>query len=217
MCAGRPPELSSENVSRIVCKLFQFSAVLVDSIKIFPSYEDRNYFFVGRSVDGDGENVLTLSNPKGILVDELQGINHLMNYLKSCGLTLSYPLTASNGEDIVFLSHSELIEEEQPKKFSRVACANYAAEYNEQYMQDARTAPSELVYYIRVLQFVLGTILHDVDRSYFVPSLLYSIGLHLAKMDKALMVWIFVNKNILLCFISSHILALYGICTYHQF
>ena len=109
-----------------------------------------------------------------------------MNYLKSCGLTLSYQLTASKGEDIVFLSHSELIEEEQPKNLSRVACANFAAEYNEQHMQDARTAPSELMYYIRVLQFVPGTILHDVDRRYFVPSLLYSIGLHLAKMDKEL-------------------------------
>ena len=105
--------------------------------------------------------VLKLSNPKGILVEELQGINHLMNYLKSCGLTLSYPLTASNGEDIVFLSHSDLIEEEQPKNLSRVACANFAAECNEQHMQDARTAPSELIYYIRILQFVPGTILQE--------------------------------------------------------
>ena len=94
-----------------------------------------------------GEYVLKLSNPNGILVEEFQGINHLMNYLKSCGLTLSYPLTASNGEDIAFLSHSELVEEEQRKNLSRVACTNHAAEYNEKHMQDARTAPSELIYY----------------------------------------------------------------------
>ena len=72
-------------------------------------------------MDGDGEYVLKLSNPKGILVEELQGINHLMNYLKSCGLFFSYRLTASNGEDIVFLSDSEFVEEEQPKNLSRVA------------------------------------------------------------------------------------------------
>ena len=50
-------------------------------------------------------------------------------------------------------------------------------------------------YYVRVLMFVPGDLLHHVDRAYFVPPLLHSIGEMLGKVDKALMVCFYIGNG----------------------
>jgi len=164
-CAGRPPELSPENVSIIVKEHFSFHSIVRESVRSFPSYEDRNYYFVG------------------VQADQLKGINQLMNYLNSLGLSKSYPLPTASGEYLASLCRNQMVEERPNDIESSSSCA----EKETQALKE-KVSPGDLVYFVRVLIFVPGDLLHLVDRSYFVPSLLHSIGQMLGKVDKALMV-----------------------------
>ncbi len=182
-CAGRPPELLPETVSALVSKFYKFGAVQAASVKSFPSFGDRNYYFIAQSSNGNkGEYILKVSNPISIKIDQLYGINQLMSHLKSYGLCLGCPLTDRKGESVVVqLSKSQLVQMNQP-----VSSSNELGRTNEAVPSECE--PGELVYFLRVLVFVPGTTLHHVERHHFVPSLLYSIGEKLAKMDKVLMV-----------------------------
>ena len=193
--AGRPPMLSNQDVSRVVCKYFNFTSVLEDTIKSLPSYEDRNFYFVGSSDTAkDGEFILKLSNPHCILVEELQGVNDLMRHLNSSGLSLVYPLASRIGSDIVPLSRDELVTELIGGVQSQ---AQTKIEVEDRDTKDGNESGplvkcyntmDELIYYVRVLSFVPGKIFHYLDKTSLVPSLLYEYGERLGKMDKELMV-----------------------------
>lgn len=195
VCGGRPPELFNKDVSRVVCKYFNFTSVREDLIKSFPSYEDRNYYFIGSNDDyKDGEFILKLSNPHGILIEELQGINDLMNHLKSCGLSLTYPLPSQTGADIVSLSHAELIAEDL-SGIQSLSPTNKENEVNSMEKSNGMDASGQLpepqnglTYYMRVLAFVPGKLFHYVEKTCLVPSLMYEYGEMLGRMDKEMMV-----------------------------
>lgn len=193
--AGRPPHLSNQDVSRVVCKYFNFTSVREDTIKGLPSYEDRNFYFVGSGDDGkEGEFILKLSNPHGILVEELQGINDLMKHLKSRGLSLVYPLASRTGVDIIPLSCDELMAEVFSEVPSHTQTNQEMSERDMKYSNasgqpvECHGSRGELMYYIRILAFVPGKIFHYVEKTSLVPSLMYEYGEMLGKMDKELMV-----------------------------
>ena len=188
-CAGRPPELSPEKVSAIVNEHFRFHSIVKESVRNYPSFSDRNYYFAGRTNEHNKkrEYVLKISNPFVVQEDELKGINQLMNYLKSLGLNKSYPLTTASGDYAVPLSHAQLTVEERPNCFNNSPWSGTEDEA-QALNKVASPGAGDLVYYVRVLMFVPGDLLHHVGRAYFVPPLLHSIGEILGKVDKALMV-----------------------------
>ena len=191
--AGRPPELSNQDVSRIVCKYFNFTSVQEDVIKRFPSFEDRNFYFEAINNDGKcGGFILRLSNPLGILLEELQGIHDLLKHLKSCGLALSYPLESQSGPTIVPLSLDQLVAGEVQ---SSTHTGNEVREGNRSGSNPSGPLVKQiptLLYYAYVLVFVPGKIFHDIDKKFLVPSLLFEYGELIGRIDKELMVSVFI-------------------------
>ena len=108
---GRPPKLPKGQISRVVLKYFNFSFVHEDSIKNFPSYDDVNYYFQGKTPAGGGnEFVLKLTNPLHTSFSESKGIYEVMKHVQSCGLIPQCPQKSGAGPDAIHLSYKKLLE-----------------------------------------------------------------------------------------------------------
>ena len=176
--AGRPPKLSKSTISRVVLKYFNFSVVDEDSIKNFPSYDDVNYYFQGKTPAGGGnEFVLKLTNPLHTSFSELKGIYEVMKHVQSCGLIPQCPQKSRAGPDAIQLSHKELLEGGAGADHIN----NTTARLNEPFC------------YVSVLSYAEGEMFDLVEKKYLTPNLLHEIGVMLAKMNKEL-----VSDNLLL-------------------
>ena len=165
VAAGRPPSLSKHEASVVLTKHFNFKVVNDISIKAFPSYRDRNYFFQG-DYTGDSANsfVFKLSNPLSTSFDVMEGVNNVMKHLNSRGLLSPYPLVSHTGKDLIQLSSAELKEGTDGEQ------------------------GSTMKYPVFVLSFIPGQMFDHVDKKYLAPALLYEIGELLGRIDKELMV-----------------------------
>lgn len=160
---GRPPSLTNEESSTVIARHFNFKEVNEASIKAFPSYRDRNYFFQGESTkSSDNEFVFKLSNPLSSSFSVMEGVNEVMSHLNSHSLQSPYPLSSRTGKDLIQLSSGELRGSTDDEK--------------------------SMKYPVYVLSFIHGEIFDHVDKRYLTPELLYEIGELLGKIDMELMV-----------------------------
>ena len=184
VAAGRPPNLSKEALSHVVRTYFNFSSVHEESVKIFPSYTDRNYYFEGECLDGGGpEFVLKLYNPLCSSLSELKGINEIMNLIQSCGIIPQRPQNSRAGPDVIELYHRELLMDNTSNK--RVTSVKEKVALKD---GPGLSISAELFCYASVLSFAHGEMFDHVEKEYLIPDLLHEIGVMLAKMDKELMV-----------------------------
>lgn len=166
VAAGRPPFLSDQQALGIIKKYFNFKEVDKTSIKEFPSYRDRNYYFQGECADeSHHEFVFKQSNPLSTTFEVMEGVNAVMKHLHSRSLKTPYPLPSQKGSDLIELSKSELL-------------SNTEVDDNVPGMK----------YPVYVLSFIPGEIFDHVDKSSLTPELLTEVGEFLGKMDKELMV-----------------------------
>ena len=160
---GRPPSLTNEESSKVITRHFSFKEVNNASIKAFPSYRDRNYFFQGESTESsDNEFVFKLSNPLSSSFSVMEGVNEVMRHLNSRNLQSPYPLSSRTGKDLIQLSSAELKGSADEEK--------------------------SMKYPVYVLSFIPGDIFDHVDKRHLTPELLYEVGELLGKIDKELMV-----------------------------
>ena len=170
---GRPPPLSGEAVCKLICKHFNFKKVAENSVKSFPSYDDRNYYLCGEPWNADGsEFVLKLNNPSHASYQVVKGINNVLLHLNSCGFNFSLPcpLLNSAGLNILELSAAELAEGDTSLS-----------------MSSWNPDPS-MRYPVRVLSFIPGDLFDNAEKKFLTPTLMYEAGVTFATIDKELKV-----------------------------
>lgn len=165
---GRPPLLSTQEASEIIKKHFNFKKVNELSVKSFPSYRDRTYYFQGENPDESyHEFVFKLSNPLSTSLDVMEGVNEVMKHLNSHSLLSPYPLASHTGKELIELSSAELL-------------------YNTDHIQSDQK--KKMKYPVYVLCFIPGQIFDHVDKAILTPALLSEVGELLGRIDKELMV-----------------------------
>ena len=180
---GRPPKLPKGQISRVVLKHFNFSVVHEDSIKNFPSYDDVNYYFQGKTPAGGGnEFVLKLTNPLHTSFSELKGIYEVMKHVQSCGIIPQCPQKSRAGPDAIQLSHKELLEGDCSRQDSSVPEGGASADH----INNTTARLEEPLCYVSVLSYSEGEMFDLVEKKYLTPNLLHEIGVMLAKMNKEL-------------------------------
>ena len=148
-------------------------------MKQCPSYDDRNFYFRGTVTDAfvhsckqprqgkigprDVECVLKVNSTAFLPYEVISGSNRIMNHLKRKGIRCSYPLTSRHGRQIELCSEGRLVQNE-----SRV--------------------DGEREFGLRVLAFLPGELMDEIDRSFITPGLLYETGKYIGNLDAALQV-----------------------------
>ena len=165
----RPTNVSFEAAVRILRDTFPFEDVLESSFKELPCYDDRHFYFEGRLIaqrrDPDGGTggtyerfVLRIAN---LMFSSglVEGWNALMLHLSSHGINCSRPIPSREGR------YMEMI----PGKKISQGSGHYHQEYP-----------------VRVLRFVSGTLMRDLDAELLTPKFLYSVGRFAGEVDAAL-------------------------------
>jgi Ser/Thr protein kinase RdoA (MazF antagonist) len=166
----RPPSVSFEAALRILRGTFHFEDVLQSSFTELPCYDDRHFYFEGRLIstaqrrdtdDGTAGKferfVLRISNLM-FPAGLVEGLNALMLHLSSRGINCSRPIASRVGR------YMEMIP---GKKISQAG--HYPQEYP-----------------VRVLRFVSGTLMSELDAECLTPTFLYSVGRFAGRVDAAL-------------------------------
>lgn len=176
--AGRPPSLSNAAVAKLVKDFFPFKAVDELSVKQFPSYDDRNFYFRGTleeapswepsatcaantdpksAEDFEKEYVLKLGNPMFASYEVLNGTNALLNHLHAKGFTRCIcPLVGRAGADVMVIARERLREYDST-------------------LEVPEKMPEPNVH-LRVVTFIPGECFDEVDKHYLTPRLLYDLG-----------------------------------------
>lgn len=181
--AGRPPELSNSGVAKLVTEYFCFESVDEHSVKQFPSYDDRNFYFRGKPLQGalasgastsglperdttgpqsESEFVLKLNNPLFASLEVIQGLNALLNHLHAHGCNRCIrPLPSRGGAGVLKIPRNKLLEYDGSEKPVVTGSSDELA---------------ESVCFARVVTFIRGECFDEVDKSYLTPRLLYDVG-----------------------------------------
>ena len=204
--AGRPPQLPLKAITAVICRYFNFKEVFPDSIKEFPSYEDRNYYFRGESLNAKGcEYVLKLSNPLCVNLDVAIGLNSVMKHLSSCGFLTPYPQLSKSGSDTIQLTGAELKVISEDFNESPLETLNELNDVTEKVSAKSKPRSHEVgdsitnrssysgkeesnSYVIRVFSFIPGQLFDNVEKRFLTPGLVYTTGEMLGRLDKELMV-----------------------------
>ena len=168
----RPPSVSFETALRILRGTFHFEDVLQSSFKELPCYDDRHFYFEGRLIPtaqrrdtddgtaGKFERFVLRTSNLMFPAGLVEGLNDLMLHLSSRGINCSRPIASRVGR------YMEMIP---GKKISQTG--HYPQEYP-----------------VRVLRFVSGTLMSELDAECLTPTFLYSVGRFAGKVDAALQV-----------------------------
>ena len=178
----RPTNVSFEAAVRILRDTFPFEDVLESSFKELPCYDDRHFYFEGRLIptaqrrDPDGGTggtyerfVLRITN---LMFSSglVEGWNALMLHLSSHGINCSRPVPSREGR------YMEMI----PGKKISQGSGHYPQEYP-----------------VRVLRFVSGTLMRDLDAELLTPKFLYCVGRFAGEIDAALEVSFIFSQRVL--------------------
>lgn len=164
--SGRPPSLSSQAISTLVCTHFNFTNVSQSDIRPLPSFYDRNYYLKGNNDRHSGQEfVLKLFNPLATTAQCMEGVNQIMRHLSSRGVLCPVPVVSGMGKDIIELSGVDLTHETKESA-------------------DSKT----LNYPVCVLSYLPGETFDSVEIKYLTSTLFNGIGELVAKMDKEMMV-----------------------------
>lgn len=158
----RPPALIWDTVVSLITRLFPFKDVAFTSFKEISCYDDRLYYFEGR-LEGELVRkpfVLKLSN--GNFGHALvSGQNAVMLHLRAKGIQCCEPVITKLGHHLEMLSEAQLVGER---------------------------GGDDVTYIVRVLRYIPGELMDEVDRRYLTPELVYSVGNFVGQMDMALQV-----------------------------
>ncbi len=160
---GRPPALSNSSLLNIINKFYSFDSIDSNSIKHFPGYDDRNFYFVGTptaSKKNSTEFVLKIFNFLHFEHNEVVGISEIWAHIASKGFNYSSCLHNIEGKAISFVPKS--LCEESPS--------------------------SPGTYAIRILHYVSGELLDEINKCCLTPKLMQEAGAFLGKLDAALQV-----------------------------
>ena len=164
---GRPPALSSTELVKIINQFYSFDSVDTNSVKNFPGYDDRNYYFRGISssnTKNGNEFVLKMFNKLHTTHDVAVGISELWKHLRCKGFTYTSYLSNREGNALTFV----------PKSL----CDGEGASHSS----------SSETYAVRIMHFIAGEMLDSIDKKYITPKLLKEGGAFLGRLDLALKV-----------------------------
>ncbi len=159
---GRPPALSNSTLVKVINKFYNFDTIDDDSIKHFPGYDDRNFYFVGTPAASkkSTEFVLKIFNPLHSEHDVVVGISEVWAHIVSKGFNYSSYLHNCEGKAVSFVPKS-LCEE---------------------------AAGSTETYAVRILHYVSGELFDKIEKRYLTPKLMREAGAFLGKLNAALQV-----------------------------
>lgn len=180
--AGHPPPLSAKAVCKLVSRYFNVKSIVEDSVKSFPSYDDRNYYLRGELTDSKcTEFVLKLGNPVYCSFPMVKGLNKLLHHINSRGLRFAtpFPLFNSAGTDILSLTAEQL----GSLPMNGVDTKNLTVNGKESSNSDGM-----MEYPVRLLSFIPGKLFDAVEKEYLTPAVLKNVGETLASIDKELKV-----------------------------
>lgn len=180
--AGRPPSLGNAAIAKLVKDYFPFKSVDELSVKQFPAYDDRNFYFRGSlerpfatptteadSKAAEKEYVLKLGNPLFASYEVLKGTNALLNHLHTNGCSWCIrPLVGRDGTDVFVIAREKLCE------------------YDNTLMLPEKTTEPNV--HLRVVTFIPGECLDEVDKHYLTPRLLYDLGHHVGSASAVMQV-----------------------------
>ena len=151
-------------------------------MKQCPSYDDRNFYFRGTLADtfvhcdneikqgkigaGDVECVLKINSTAFIPYELINSLNCIMNHLKGKGIECSYPLMSKHGKQIEVCSENGLLKNENSRK----------------------RIDNEREFGVRVLAFLPGEMMDEIDKRFVTPRLMYETGKYIGNLDAALQV-----------------------------
>ena len=171
----RPPEVDYKTAAALVAKRFPFKHVTLESFRNLPSYYDRNIYFEGvlensssqQEEGGEEEGyvlkVSSLSTPPEII----EGLNSQMLFLSSKGFPCCYPIASRSGRYTPLASESELLG---------------VAELGDARQVDVQSCV-DVKYPVRVMKFIAGEIMDQLDEKLLSPELCYSVGKMAGRMD----------------------------------
>ena len=178
---GRPPLLSNSAIANLVKDSFCFSEVVESTVKELPSYVDRNIYFRGTLESTvtsqeesshqyeDKEYVLKLNNPFFTSFEILAGINSLLDYLQSKGITKCIlPLQGRKGQSTTEITGEDLL------------C------YEKEEVSETTSEMKGMKFLMRIVTFIPGECFDSVDKQYLTPRLLDSVGNFIGKVDAVL-------------------------------
>lgn len=163
---NRPPNLDSEAICSLLKELYPFEDVDRSSVKELPGYEDRNFYFKGRlnpeAVSCATEEFILKVSHLTNSCELLEGVNEVMDHLKSRDFRCNYAIRNNSGEKIALLSENQLLRGNPSMRTGRAA-----------------------QYPVRVLTYVPGETLEAVQ---ITPRLAFDVGMLAGSIDKALLV-----------------------------
>ena len=158
----RPPALGFLTASSVLCRHFPFKTICQASFTELPSYDDRHFYFEGQLETSRAcqqmPYVLRLTNIT-CGAQLVDGANAVMQHLTDKGIVCSRPIMSRFGHYVEMVSGREL-----------------------------GSATDQCLYPVRVLQFIPGMMMSELDDDHLTPSFLYSIGYFAGKVDAALQV-----------------------------
>ena len=164
---GRPPALRNTKLVKLINQFYAFDSIDANSVKNFPGYDDRNYYFrgVSSSSSQNGEEfVLKMFNELHTPHDVVVGISELWNHLRSKGFTYTSHLPNKEGNVVTFVPQSLCKDESSSESLS------------------------DQTYAIRIIHYISGELFDQIDKKYLTPKLLYQVGTLLGRVDLALKV-----------------------------
>ena len=181
------PNVDKMKAVTLTSLLFGLHVTDSSQVKEFVSYDDRNFYLKG-SLPGnvkesgrgnhhdqqqmnEGEFVLKILNHvDSENIPYVNAQNEIMLHLKACGFVCPVPMRSLNGE---FTVQCE------------VESSNFGYEEDQKQTFNQQGHPVRRVCAVRLLSFVPGKLLKDVNCT---PDLLFNLGCYAAKMNKALQV-----------------------------
>ena len=116
------------------------------------------------SSKSSGEYVLKLNNPLLASYDVLKSINGLLNHLHTKGFNkCNRPLANREGADLLRITREKLLE------YDKIDCRTET-------LGNMEESVVEDTFFLRVLTYIPGECLDDVDKCYLTPQLLYNVG-----------------------------------------
>ena len=165
IAAGRPPLLTNKAVSALATYYFNFNSVKESTVKVLPSYYDRNYYLEGKhAVDNSRQFVLKLINPYSTSYQVIEGVIQVMKHLSLCGIACPHPVVSCTGKEVIKLSNTELL--------------THTNSQNEKSMK----------YPVFIVSFIPGEVFDHVDKKFLSPELISEVGEMMGKIDEELLV-----------------------------
>ena len=158
----RPPALNWDSAVSLLSRLFPFKDVSSTSFKQLPCYDDRLYYFEGQLDDELVRKPFVLKLSNGNFGRAMvSGQNSVMLHLRAKGIQCCEPIITKRGHYLEILSEADLLQGSEG---------------------------GDVTYVVRVLRYIPGELMDEVDKCYLTPELSYSVGDFVGRIDLALQV-----------------------------